>query len=84
MRQNVEMSYSLSVNETAFGSQCVAIIWLYSLEANSNFWAFFFTDQVLKFMNEFECKKSSGVEIPPKVIKLAKEEIIVPIQSQTA
>ena len=36
---------------------------------------------MLKYMNEFDCKKSSGVKVPPKVIKLAKEEIIIPISS---
>ena len=41
----------------------------------------FFADHMLKYMNEFDCKKGSGVKVPPKVIKLAKEEIIAPISN---
>ena len=37
------------------------------------------TDQVLKYINQIDCKKSSSGEIPPNIIKIAKKEILIPI-----
>ena len=37
------------------------------------------TNQVLKCINEIDCSKSSGGDIPAKIIKMAKEELAVPI-----
>ena len=37
------------------------------------------TDQVIKFIDEIDCNKISSGHIPAKVIKIAKEEIPVPI-----
>ena len=37
------------------------------------------TDQVIKFINEIDCHKSSRGDIPAKIIKIAKEEIAGPI-----
>ena len=33
------------------------------------------TDQVIKFIDEIDCNKSSSGDIPAKIIKIAKEEI---------
>ena len=38
---------------------------------------FVFTNQVLKYINEIDCNKSSGGEIPIKFIKMVKEELTV-------
>ena len=37
------------------------------------------TDQVIKFIDEIDCNKSSSGDIPAKIIKIAKEEIAEPI-----
>ena len=37
------------------------------------------TDQVVKFIYEIDCNKSPSVDIPAKIIKVAKEEIAEPI-----
>ena len=37
------------------------------------------TDQVIKFIDEIDCNKSSSRDIPAKIIKIAKEEIAKPI-----
>ena len=36
------------------------------------------TDQVIKFIDEIDCNKSSSGDIPAKIIKIAKEEITEP------
>ena len=36
------------------------------------------TDQVIKFIDEIDCNKSSSGDIPAKIIKIAKEEIAKP------
>ena len=36
-------------------------------------------DQIIKFINEIDCDKSSSRDIPAKIIKIAKEEIAEPI-----
>ena len=36
-------------------------------------------DQVIKFIDEIDCNKSSSRDIPAKIIKIAKEEIAEPI-----
>ena len=40
---------------------------------------FVYTNQVLKYINEINCNKSSGGYIPTKIIKMAKGEFTVPI-----
>ena len=37
------------------------------------------TDQVINFIDEIDCNKSSSGNIPAKIIKIAKEEIAEPI-----
>ena len=39
------------------------------------------TDQVIKFIDEIDCNKSSSGDIPAKIIKIAKEEIAEPIRN---
>ena len=39
------------------------------------------TDQVIKFIDEIDCNKSSSSDIPAKIIKIAKEEIAEPIRN---
>ena len=39
------------------------------------------TDQVIKFIAEIECNKSSSGDIPAEIIKIAKEEIAEPIRN---
>ena len=39
------------------------------------------TDQVIKFIDEIDFNKSSSVDIPEKIIKIAKEEIAEPIRN---
>ena len=38
-------------------------------------------DQVIKFIDEIDCNKSSSGDIPAKIIKIAKEEIAEPIRN---
>ena len=37
------------------------------------------TDQVIKFVDKFDCNKSLSKDIPAKIIKIAKEEIAEPV-----
>ena len=39
------------------------------------------TDQVIQFIDEINCNKSSSGDIPPKIFKIAKEEIPEPIRN---
>ena len=39
------------------------------------------TNQVLKYINEINCNRVSGGDISTKIIKIAKEELTVPIGS---
>ena len=39
------------------------------------------TDQVIKCINETDCNKSSGGDIPAKIIKIANEDIAEPIRN---
>ena len=39
------------------------------------------TNQVLKYINEIDCNKSSAGETPSKIIKLAEKKLTVPITS---
>ena len=36
------------------------------------------TSQVLKYINEIDCNKSLGGDIPAKFLKMAKEKLISP------
>ena len=36
-------------------------------------------NHVLKYVNEVDCNKRSGGNIPAKIIKMGKEELIVPV-----
>ena len=45
------------------------------------YFKFEFTNQILKYINEIGCNKSLEGEIPTKTIKIANEELIVPIKS---
>ena len=37
------------------------------------------TNQVPKYINEIDCNKNSSGDIPAKLIKIAKDEVIAPI-----
>ena len=37
------------------------------------------TEQIITFIDEIDCNKSSSGEIPAKIIKMAKEEVSEPI-----
>ena len=39
------------------------------------------TDQVIKFVDEIDCNKSSRGDIPVKIIKIPKKEIAEPIKN---
>ena len=38
-------------------------------------------DQVIIFIDDIDCNKSSSGDIPAKIIKIAKEEIAEPVKS---
>ena len=46
---------------------------------NLNAFEFVSTNQVLKYINKLDCNKTSGGDIPAKIIKMAIEELTVPI-----
>ena len=46
---------------------------------NLNAFEFVSTNQVLKYINKLDCNKTSGEDIPVKIIKMAIEELTVPI-----